>query len=688
MFFRAQTSPAAFNQNQRNYQTYEVPPGGYNQGYNNQGHQNQGHQNQGGYSQNQGGHNQSYGGYNQTYNNTGGYNQGQNQGEKNKNVNLKNQESLVKIETLVDEKDASVKSENHKSVVNQESIVDVKQDIIEISSVDVDTKVEPSEGSKRKTVRKRRPRSCRKRVRKLMAKGLADDIAKQLAEMNPEEMLKFVKHNVSDLNKVKSYLKDVNRRKWKEHEIMKKKIRAKNLQKKKTETQAMNSRLSWEALNTNVSKPQQQASKEREIIINIRDKINSLDKRQMNIIRCCLIKDAVLMEKSKRPKIIRWSFRHNYIEVKCADIESKLWLVRHVRKLKPWPNAILSVDVNINNGRIGKFSKASKNTFKPSDKLISDDKEVLKSEFNSLTNVHEYKDLKLSLSINAASNDKNTSNTVGDSNNMSFDVKKFDIKTEDSLRTSESLTFSHSKHTITGNNLISNSKTNISSTKSSYGDENTVNKGVMVETNVEDLTLTDNCTKSVINPISLLKSFSATNRANSTNNITVVHEKLTSSQKRKRRRAREAMEQETMSKKRYSLCNSNVPVYTNKTNTTNVTTGRNSDTGNKLHNLNQSCNIGEVHKRGNYITRNEYNNQVNNHKDKYDVLVINEDKNTEDVIVISDDDTPVSKDKTNDVYNAYKNRKDQEEIKNQANKKKLRQLRQRYEKFRRSCGLE
>lgn len=78
-----------FNQNQRNYQTYEVPPGGYNQGYNNHGNQNQG-----GYYQNQG-YNQSYGGYNQTYDNTGGYNQGNNQGEKDTSVKLEIQECVA-----------------------------------------------------------------------------------------------------------------------------------------------------------------------------------------------------------------------------------------------------------------------------------------------------------------------------------------------------------------------------------------------------------------------------------------------------------------------------------------------------------------------------------------------------------------------------------------------------------------
>ncbi|XP_038217222.1 protein FAM98A [Zerene cesonia] len=57
---RPQSSPA-FNQN-RNYQTYEVPPGGYNQ------NQNQGYGNQGyGYNQNN---------YNQGYDSMGGYNQG------------------------------------------------------------------------------------------------------------------------------------------------------------------------------------------------------------------------------------------------------------------------------------------------------------------------------------------------------------------------------------------------------------------------------------------------------------------------------------------------------------------------------------------------------------------------------------------------------------------------------------
>ncbi|CAH0718520.1 unnamed protein product, partial [Brenthis ino] len=65
------------NNSSRNYQTYEVPPGGYNQ-YQNQGYnQNQSYDNRG-YNQNQGynsnqGYNQNY---NQGYDSAGGYNQG------------------------------------------------------------------------------------------------------------------------------------------------------------------------------------------------------------------------------------------------------------------------------------------------------------------------------------------------------------------------------------------------------------------------------------------------------------------------------------------------------------------------------------------------------------------------------------------------------------------------------------
>ncbi|KAJ0170517.1 hypothetical protein K1T71_013888 [Dendrolimus kikuchii] len=66
---RPQTSPANFNQNNtqnRNYQTYEVPPGGYNNqqsGYNN--HQGGFDQRRSGYDQNRGGSDQSRGSYDQ-----------------------------------------------------------------------------------------------------------------------------------------------------------------------------------------------------------------------------------------------------------------------------------------------------------------------------------------------------------------------------------------------------------------------------------------------------------------------------------------------------------------------------------------------------------------------------------------------------------------------------------------------
>ncbi|CAK1595017.1 unnamed protein product [Parnassius mnemosyne] len=72
----------SYNQNQRNYQTYEVPPGGYNQsqGYQTPAYsQNSGYnQNQTGYDQNRGGYSSQggYGGYNQGYDSAGGFNQG------------------------------------------------------------------------------------------------------------------------------------------------------------------------------------------------------------------------------------------------------------------------------------------------------------------------------------------------------------------------------------------------------------------------------------------------------------------------------------------------------------------------------------------------------------------------------------------------------------------------------------
>ncbi|KAJ2943101.1 hypothetical protein O0L34_g18791 [Tuta absoluta] len=82
---RQQTSPSPWSngnqqQNQRNYQTYEVPAGGYNQGYSqNQGYnQNQG-QSYGGYqgASNQGSYNKPYQSQGQGYQNQGYQNQGQ-----------------------------------------------------------------------------------------------------------------------------------------------------------------------------------------------------------------------------------------------------------------------------------------------------------------------------------------------------------------------------------------------------------------------------------------------------------------------------------------------------------------------------------------------------------------------------------------------------------------------------------
>lgn len=545
-------------------------------------------------------------------------------------------------------RDVNFKLDNCEPVVKEESIVDVKQDFIEIPSVEVGTNVKPSEETKlKKRVRHRRPRSSRKRIRKLQNKGIDDNIAKKLADMTPDKMLEFVKHDVGDLNKVKSFLKDVNRRKLRLQEKIKKKIIAKQNRKAKAKTMkpvffpgfrnciAMNSHLS------DIRKPQ---GRQREFIINIKDEINSLDNRQMNIIRCCLIKDIVLMEKSKRPKIIDWSFNNDYIEVKCANIQSMLWLMRHVNQLKPWPNAILSAyvnnpNININKGRIGRFSKASKvDTAILSPQSISDDKEVLKSEFIPLTNVHESEDIKLSQYIKEASNVENTSNTVDNPNNTCMlDVIKFEVKNENSASiTTDSLTFGDITYGDMSfvNKFVTNSKTNITATKNPHRDENTVKSAIVWETNIEDLTLIDNYTKSVINPISVLKTSTATNTGNFSNNITVVHEKLSGSQKRKRRRAIKAMETEVMNKRGNKFYKYNVPVLSNETN------------------------------------------------------IIKEDKNTGDVIVISDDDFPVSKGKTNDVCKASKNTQDQKEIKKKGNKNKFEELRQRYENFRRTCGLE
>lgn len=713
--FRAQTSPAAFNQNQRNYQTYEVPPGGYNQGYNNHGHQNQG-----GYYQNQG-YNQNYGGYNQNYDNVGGYNQGHNQGEKDTSVKLDNQEyvvqkrslvdenvanvrvkkqkSIVESDSLVDEKDACVMLENQEPVVIKESVVDISKDFIEISSEEDGSNVKPKE-TELKTDKKRHPRSCRNRVRKLKAKGIANDIAKQLAEMEPEQMLKFVKHNVSDLNKVKSYLEDVNTAKsFEQEQIRKKNINAIRL---------------WKS---NYFK------KRRPIIIHIKDNINSLDKRQMNIIRCCLIKEMVLTNESNRPKILQWSFRQNYIEVKCAGIETTLWLQRHVTQLTPWPNAKLSAyvnnpNININKRRINKIYSVN-----ASAKSINDDKDVPKSSFNVLTTDYETKNFDLSLSKNEFSNDGIISNTVGSSNNMSMlNVKEFDIKIEESQRAkSEPFIFDDIKHTMNVNNLVTNSKTNII-TETPHIDENSETKGIVWKTNVEDSTLIDNCSKTVINPLSVLKTSAVTNAANFTNNITIVHKKLSGAQKRKRKRALEATEIEERSGHRNKMAKNDVDVkicinpfstegsiqrnivndskstginnlntekiqsslstntYSN-TNTPIPVTSKRKNKRRKLRekqrffneretvplyaNTNSACKVNPNKIR--MVVDNQFNTVDESGSTSYtnvknsNTQIAKYETENKDVIVISDDDTPVCK--ITDLYKAYRNKQNKASLK-------------------------
>lgn len=504
----------------------------------------------------------------------GGYNQGHNQGEKDTSVKLenqdyvvkqrtvvdekdasvrvKNQEPVVEKETFVDEKDASVKLENQKCVEIKEPHVDVRKHSIHIATLDVGTNFKPNEETKLNTDKKRRPRSYRKRVHKLKAKGIAHHIAKQLAEMKPKQMLRFVKHNVRDLIKVKSYLEDINTTTRTQHECIKmKKIKAKHLKKMEA-----NSSLTLPTVKKN--------RKQLPVVITIKDKINSLDRRQMNIIRYCLMKDIVLTEKSERPKIKSWSFENDHIEAKCVNTESRLWLERHVSQLKPWPDAKLSTDVKIPNIIINNVEilKASKMGTATSDvESISDDNEVSKMVFNPLTIVNESKDFKLYLTKKEVSKDIITSNMVDNPNTMSMlDVKEFDIKKEDSQRpTSESLTpkvRNIHKHAITVENLVSNSKTNFTNftiTKSPHKGENKVSNDIVWETH----------SNSEINPINIRKTIAAINTANFTNNITVVHEKLSGSQKRKRKRAIEAMEHEAMNKKRHNIYNCNVPVFTN-----------------------------------------------------------------------------------------------------------------------------
>lgn len=598
--FRPQTSPAPFNQNQRNYQTYEVPPGGYNQGYNQSG--NQGHQNQSGYYQNQG-YNQSYGGYSQTYDNTGGYNQGHNQGEKDNSVKLENEDSVrlknqapvsknSKIEPLIDEKYAL---ENKESVVKKESLVGVMNDSMEMSSVAVvDTSDKPTKETKINTV-KRRSRSYRKRVSKLKAKGIAHDIAKQLAEMKPGKMLEFVKHNVSDLNKVKSFIEDLNTTKPTKYAHIKKKIKAKQAIAQATTvifpatlnctaTNAPVNRKAVKSSNTfiDISKHQKQTNEQQAIIMNIKDKINSLNKRQMKIIQYCVLKNMIVMEKSKQPKIVSWSFKHDYIKVKCANIESKLWLEQYVSQLKPWPAATLSVDVKnpniyMNNRSIRKIFKAPKcNTAKPSAISIRDDKEVLKIDTNLLN------------------------------------VNKFEIKEEDFQMTiSESL--SDIKHSITMSNLVCN--TNVFITKSSNTAVKTMENSVAWETNVEDLTLTDNYSES---------------EANKNKNHILNYNVPTNTEKR-------TGYTNKMADVDVKMCN--YPIFTEEiTNDNIVYYPKNVEFNFNTEQPQSILNVGSKWKRKQKNKRQRLTEKRRRLQETQTSLPVV----TNDVIVISDDDTPVS----------------------------------------------
>lgn len=588
--FRPQTSPAPFNQNQRNYQTYEVPPGGYNQGYNQSG--NQGHQNQSGYYQNQG-YNQSYGGYSQTYDNSGGYNQGHNQGEKDISFKLENEDSVrlknqapvsknSKIEPLIDEKYAL---ENKESVVKKESLVGVMNDSMEMSSVDVDTSDKPNKETKINTV-KRRSRSYRKRVGKLKAKGIAGDIAKQLAKMKPEQMLEFVKHNVGDLNKVKSFIEDLNTTIPTKY-VHRKKIKAKQAKAQATTVispatincSTTNAPIKSSNTFIDISKHQKQTNEQQAIIMYIKDKTNSLNKRQMKIIQYCLLKNMIVMEKSKQPKIVSWSFKNDYIKVKCANIESKLWLEQYVSQLKPWPTATLSVDVNpniyINNRSIRKIFKAPKcNTAKPSAISIRDDKEVLKIDTNPLN------------------------------------VNKLEIKEEDFQMTiSESL--GDIKHSITMNNLVCN--TNVFITKSSNTGENAVENSVAWETNVEDLTLTDDYSESHKNKNHVLNY-----------NVPINTEKRTGYTNK-------------MADFDVKMCN--YPIFTEEITEDNIVNYPKSAENNFNTEQPQSMlNIGSKWKRKQKSKRQRLREKRRRLQETQTSLPVG----TNDVIVISDDDTPVS----------------------------------------------
>lgn len=486
----------------------------------------------------------------------GQYNQGQNQGEKDTSVILENKESVVKKDFFVNDEDV-VKLENQKCDAKMESLEDIKKDIIEISSEDDCIIVEPSKETKLKTyrVRGRGPRSYRKRVRRLKYKGIAADIAQKLADMTPKQMVEFVKHDISDLTRVKSFLEDVQRKRLKK--------RPRILPQIWEDLRSRNNFFTFRGINNT---PQNQTNNQ-PVTLKIYNEVIPLDKRQMNIIRCCLVKGIVLTEKSMRPKIISWSFEYNHIEVRCANMKSKLWVERHVRQLKPWPNAKLSTEVERSTVKIwhrGIISKAPKGVAAKTSASSINDEKIPKSEYNDF--VQDCKDIQLSLSTEKVDKAESTSNTVGNVNNMSMlNVTEFgNIKSEGA--TSESLTIDDVKHTITGNSLASNTKTNITITNSSDRDKKTVNNDILWETNVKDSTIVEFPRSETLTPKSVLNPLAITN-------ITVTHEKLSGAQKQKRKRAIEAMQNKATNKKTdgdrkevaenvVHIKNCNNPVYT------------------------------------------------------------------------------------------------------------------------------
>lgn len=89
------------NQN-RNYQTYEVPPGGYNQGYQSNQDYKQGYQSNQDYNQGYQNYNQGYKTNKQGYETSGGYNQGySNQGELLHSIGLTNHNHVFWTKLLV-----------------------------------------------------------------------------------------------------------------------------------------------------------------------------------------------------------------------------------------------------------------------------------------------------------------------------------------------------------------------------------------------------------------------------------------------------------------------------------------------------------------------------------------------------------------------------------------------------------